>query len=120
MSFKIGGCKFLHLPVGNTAGPANTSNPFVSEPTRRPTVSGILDHKGFVTVRRDAGLISYAVNCLDPVQQPFTRRPEFYFFNESKQFNPFAIEAFSRLFSWFFLCHDVNPNPAAPEMKIED
>jgi hypothetical protein len=71
-------------------------------------------------VRRDPGLISHAVNCLDPVQQPFTRRPEFYFFNQSKQFNPFAVEAFSRLFSWFFLCHDVNSNPAAPEMKIED
>ena len=71
-------------------------------------------------MRRDPGLISQAVDGLDPMQQPFTRRPEFYFFNQSKQFNPFTVEAFSRLFSWFFLCHDVKPNPAAPEMKIED
>src|SRR5210317_603447 len=108
MSFKISGCKFFHLPIGNTAGPANTSNPFVSEPTRRPAVSGVFDHKGFVTVSRDAGLISHAVNRLNSMQQPFARRPEFYFFNESKQFNPLTVVAFSRLFSWFFLCHDVN------------
>ena len=107
MSFKISGCKFFHLPIGNTAGPANTSNPFVSEPTCCPAVSGVFDYKGFVTVRRDPGLISHAVNRLNSMQQPFARRPEFYFFNESKQFNPFTVVALSGLFSWFILCHDV-------------
>jgi hypothetical protein len=120
MSFKISGGIFFHLPIGNTAGPANAPKPFVSEPASRPAVSGVFNHKGFVTVRRDAGLIPYAVNRLNSMQQPFARRPEFYFFNESKQFNPFTVVALSGLFSWFILCHDVNPNPAAPEMKIED
>ena len=108
MSFEISGCKFFHLPIGNAAGPANTSNPFVSEPASRPAVSGVFNHKGFVAVRRDSGLISHAVNRLDAMQQPFARRPKFYFFNQSKQFNPFAVEALSGLFSWFILCHDDN------------
>ena len=107
MSFKNGGCIFFHLPIGNAAGPANAPKPFVSEPASRPAVSGVFYHKGFVTVRRDPGLISHSVNCLDPMQQPFAGRPEFYFLNQSKQFNPFAIESFSGLFSWFILCHDV-------------
>ena len=107
MSFKISGWIFFHLPVGNAAGPANAPKPFVSEPACRPAVSGVFNHKGFVAVGYDPGLISDSINRLNSVQQPFARRPEFYFFNEPKQFNPFAVEAFSRLFSCFFLCHVV-------------
>jgi hypothetical protein len=48
------------------------------------------------------GLISDTVDRFYSTQQSFARRPEFYFFDESKKFNPFAIEAFSGL----LLCHD--------------
>ena len=71
-------------------------------------------------MRRDPGLISHAVNRLNSMQQPFARRPEFYFFNEPKQFNPFAIEALSRLFSWFFLCHDVKSPGNGLEAKSSE
>jgi len=110
MSFKIGGIVFFHLPIGNAASPAHALKPFVSKPARGPAISGIFNHKGFVAVGYDPGLISDSVNGLNSMQQPFARRPEFYFFNEPKKFNPFAIEAFSGLFSWFILCHDINPS----------
>jgi len=105
MSFKIGGIVFFHLPIGNAASPAHALKPFVSKPARGPAISGIFNHKGFVAVGYDPGLISDPVNGLNSMQQPFARGPEFYFFNEPKKFNPFAIEAFSGLFSWFILCH---------------
>jgi hypothetical protein len=107
MSFKISGREFFHLPFGNATVPAHAPKPFVSQPARRPAVSGIFNHKGFVAVGCDSRLISDSVNRLNSVQQPFARRPELYFFNESKKFNPFAIEAFSGLFSWFLLSHDI-------------
>ncbi len=107
MSFKISGCKFFHLPVGNATGTAHSLKPFVSEPACRPAVSGISNHKGFIAVGHDPGLISDSVNRLNSMQQTFARRPEFYFFNESKKFNPLAIEAFSRFFSWFLFYHDI-------------
>ena len=107
MTFKIGGCVFFHLPIGNTTGAAHSPKPFVSEPACRPAVSGVFNHKGFVAVSCNPGLISDSVNRLNSMQQPFARRPEFNFFNESKEFNPFAIEAFSGLFNWFLLCHDI-------------
>ena len=107
MAFKIGGCVFFHLPIGNATGPAHSFKPFVSEPACRPAVSGIFNHKGFVAVGYDPGLISDSVNRLDSMQQPFARRPEFNFFNESEKFNPFSIEALHRLFSWFLVCHDI-------------
>ena len=103
MTFKIGGRIFFHLPIGNAAGPAHSLKPFVSEPACRPAVSGISNHKGFIAVGQNPGLISDSVNRLNTMQQTFARRPEFYFFNQSKQFNPFAIEALSGLFSWFIL-----------------
>ena len=56
---------------------------------------------------RDAGLISHSVDRLDSMQQSFTRRPEFYFFNKPKKLNPLAIVSFSRFFCWFILSHDV-------------
>ena len=109
MTFKIGGRIFFHLPIGNAAGPAHSLKPFVSEPACRPAVSGISNHKGFIAVGCDPGLVSDSVNRLNSMQQPFARRPEFNFFNKSKKLNPFAIEAFSGLFSWFLLCHDIKP-----------
>ena len=106
MTFKISGRIFFHLPIGNAAGPAHSLKPFVSEPACRPAVSGISNHKGFIAVGCDPGLVSDSVNRLNSMQQPFARRPEFNFFNKSKKLNPFAIEAFSGLFSWFLFCHD--------------
>jgi hypothetical protein len=106
MSFKISGREFFHLPFGNATVPAHAPKPFVSQPARRPAVSGIFNHKGFVAVGCDPGLVSDSVNRLNTMQQPFARRPKLYFFNESKKFNPFAIEAFSRFFSWFLLSHN--------------
>ena len=107
MTFKIGGRVFFHLPVGNATGTADSLKPFVSEPACRPAVSGISNHKGFIAVGHDPGLISDSVNCLNSMQQTFARRPEFYFFNESKKFDPLAIVAFGRLFSWFLFYHDI-------------
>ena len=107
MSFKISGREFFHLPFGNATVPAHAPKPFVSQPACRPAVSGVFNHKGFVAVGCDPGLVSDAVNRLNSMQQPFARRPELYFFNESKKFNPFAIETFSGLFSWFLLSHDI-------------
>ena len=107
MTFKIGGCVFFHLPIGNATSPTHALKPFVSEPACRPAVSGISNHKSLVAVSYDPGLISDSVNRLNSMQQPFARRPEFYFFDESKKFNPFAIEAFSRFFCRFLLCHNL-------------
>ena len=107
MTFKIGRIVFFHLPIGNAAGPAHTPKPFVSKPACRPAVSGISNHKGFVAVSYNPGLVSDPVNRLNAMQQSFARRPEFYFFNKSKKFNPFAIETLRRLFSWFLLSHRV-------------
>ena len=110
MAFKIGRRVFFNLPIGNTTGPAHAPEPFVPEPACRAAVSGISNHKGFIAVGCDPGLVSDSVNRLNSMQQPFARRPEFYFFNEPKKFNPFAIEAFSGLFSWFILCHYIDPS----------
>ena len=107
MSFKISGREFFHLPFGNATVPAHAPKPLVSQPSRRPAVSGIFNHKGFVAVGCDSRLTSDAVNRLNSMQQPFARRPELYFFNESKKFNPFAIEAFSGFFSWLLLSHNI-------------
>ena len=103
----MGGIVFFNLPIWNAAGPAHALEPFVSEPACRPAVSGVPNHKGFIAMGYDPGLISDSVNGLNSMQQPFARRPEFYLFNESEKFNPFTIKAFSRLFSWFLLCHDI-------------
>ncbi len=107
MAFKISRRVLFHLPIGNTTGPTRALEPFVSEPACRPAVSGVSNHKGFVAVGCDPGLITDTVNRLNPVQQPFARRPEFYFFNESKKFNPFAIVSLHGRFSWFLLCHNI-------------
>ena len=109
MTLKIGGRVFFDLPIGDATRPAHALKPFVSEPACRPAVSGISNHKGFIAVGCDPGLVSDSVNRLNSMQQPFARRPEFNFFNKSKKLNPFAIEAFSGLFSWFLLCHEINP-----------
>jgi len=103
VAFKKGGCVFFHLPIGYTTGAAHALKPFVSDPARRPAVSGVFNHKGFVAVSCNPGLISDSVNRLNSMQQTFARRPEFYFFDESKKFNPFAIKALS----WFLFCHDI-------------
>ncbi len=107
MTFKISRVVFFHLPIGNTTGTAHAPEPFVPEPACRPAISGVSNHKGFVTVGCDAGLIADSVNGLNSMQQPFARWPEFYFFDKSKKFNPLAIEAFSRFFSWFLFYHNI-------------
>ena len=107
MAFKIGRGVFFHLPIRDPTGPAYPSEPFVSEPACRPAIPGVSDHKGFVTVGCDPGLIANSVNRLNSMQQPFARRPELYFFNESKKFNPFTIISLHGRFVWFILCHDI-------------
>ena len=107
MTFKISGRVFFHLPVGDTTGPANSRKPFISKPARRPAVSGVSDHKRFIAMGCDARLISHSVNRLNSMQQPFARRPELYFFNESKKLNPFTIVSLGGLFIWFLFCHSV-------------
>ena len=107
MTLKIGGRVFFDLPIGDATRPAHALKPFVSEPACRPAVSRVFNHKGFVAVGYDPGLISHPVNRFNSMQQPCARRPEFYFFNEPEKFNPFAIEAFGRLFCWFFLFHSI-------------
>jgi len=71
MAFKISRRVLFHLPIRNTTGSARAPEPFVSEPACRPAVSGVPNHKGFVAMGCDPGLITDTVNRLNPVQQTF-------------------------------------------------
>ena len=81
MALEVGGRIFGQFPLGNTADTAGPFEPLISKPAGRPTVSGIGDQKGLVTVGGNPGLIADDIDCPDSVQQPPPRRPEFDFFD---------------------------------------
>ena len=75
MAFERGGGILLQFPVGNAAGWAGAFEPFVSEPTCGPAVSGIVGRKCFVAVGGNPDLITAKLNLLNTVQDSFSRRP---------------------------------------------
>ncbi len=81
MAFKMGGRILGQFPLWNTADAAGSFEPFISEPARRPAVSGVGDPKGLVAVRGDPCLSADNFDCLDAVQQPPTGRPELNLIN---------------------------------------
>ena len=65
MAFKLGGRILCYFPIGNTADTAYSPEPFISEPARRPAVSGIVDQKRFVAVGCNPGLTADDIDGLD-------------------------------------------------------
>jgi hypothetical protein len=53
------------------------------------------------------GLIADDIDCPDSVQQPPPRRPEFDFFNQSKNLYSFSIVTPGRLFDFLLINQDV-------------
>jgi hypothetical protein len=105
VAFKLGRGVFLQLPLGNSANAAHPLEPFVPEPARGTAVSGIIDDEGFIAMSCDLGLISYSRDRFDTMQDTRSRRPEFYFVDQPKQLDPFAIISFGRFRCFFFSRH---------------
>ena len=58
MAFKLGRRILGQLPIWNTANTAGPLEPLISEPSRRPTVSGIGDPKGLIAMSGDPGPVT--------------------------------------------------------------
>ena len=93
MAPEMRGGVFFQLPLGHAAGRADPFEPFVTQPSCRPAVSGVVDHEGFIAVGGNAGLVTRDFDGLDAVQQPFARRPDLDLVDQPEQRHPFAIEA---------------------------
>jgi len=103
-----GGRVLFQFPLGNPAGPAHTFEPFVSQPTGRPAVSGVGNQKCFVAVGHNLSLIADDFNRFDAVQNTSARRPEFYLIDQAKKLYPLAVIAFNRFFTWGFISQYLN------------
>jgi hypothetical protein len=108
MAFEVGGRIFGEFPIGNAADTAGSFEPFVSKPAGGSTVSGIGDHKGFVAMGRNPGLVPHDLDCFDSVQQPPTRWPEFDLLDQSKDLDSLSVVAPDRLFDCLLIGQNAN------------
>ena len=102
MAFKLGRRILCQFPVGNPADTASPFKPFISEPAGRPAVSGIGDQKRLVAVGCNPGLIACLFDGSNAMQDSFSRRPQFYFVDESKKLDPFSVISPCRGLTFFF------------------
>lgn len=100
MTFKKGRRIFFQLPFGNSARRTYGFEPFVSQPPRGATVAGIVDHKRLVAVGRNAGLVPDIFYRFNPVQNPFSGRPQFNLIDQPKEFNTLSVVSLGRFFDF--------------------
>ena len=89
-SFRI----FFEFPVRNFTFFARLNRPFVSQPSGRSGISGVLDLKGLSAMRRYNRIISVLFNFTDSVQNALTGWPQFHFIEQNEQLYVFSVISF--------------------------
>ena len=103
MTPELRGCVFFQFPVRDTAGRADSVEPFVSKPPCSAAVSGVVYHERFVAVRCDTGLVTHYIDGFYTVKDAASGGPELYLLDQTEKLDPFAVKSFGRFLLFFHI-----------------